>query len=308
MGEDVDRSRSPRRVPFVEEIIDTHIHLSQHYSGGLKNEWHPNESEGFHKDFTESDYCTCIKKSGFPIKHAIFVECFNRPPVEEAKWVLSMIEDPKSVVCALTAQIYAQKGAAAVNEFLDLLRLEDGSLPTGLKGGRMVFMATENNSPGACMDPLFLEGLAALEKAGLHWEFTCNPSMAPNLAACCAKFPGMTFVICHLAHNGNDGGEMDKWGPAIDALAALPNVYCKMGAVEEWDVPNPDDYMDRAIKAFGFDRILYESNWFVNSAMGHSYEKTLLMLVRACERAGATKEELSKVFAGNARKVYRLTV
>merc|ERR1712187_943847 len=99
----------------------------------------------------------------------------------EAKWVLGMIKDTGSMVCALTAQIYAQKGAAEVNSFLDTLRDEQGALPEGLKGGRMVFMATDNNSPDACLDPLFFEGLAALEKEGLQWEFCGQPSMAPNL-------------------------------------------------------------------------------------------------------------------------------
>merc|ERR1740120_235694 len=132
--------------------------------------------------------------------------------------------------------------------------------------------------------------------------------MAPNLAKVCEKFPNMTFVVDHLAHNGNDGGEMEKWGPAIDALAALPNVYMKMGAIEEWEVANPDEYLDRGIAAFGFDRILYESNWFVSAAMGDNYARTPSRLLSACKRAGATKADLRKVFADNARKVYRLTV
>ena len=54
-----------------------------------------------------------------------------------------------------------------------------------------------------------------------------------------AKFPEMTFIIDHLAHIGNNGGEMEKWGPAIDALGKLPNVYMKMGASEQWNVDNP---------------------------------------------------------------------
>lgn len=49
----------------------------------------------------------------------------------------------------------------------------------------------------------------------------------------------MTFVIDHLAHNGNNGGEIEKWGPAVDALGQLPNVYMKMGASEQWGVDNP---------------------------------------------------------------------
>jgi len=288
-------------------VIDSHVHLSRHYSGGLKNEWQPDQAESFHRDFSEDDYIKSVQKGAFNVKAAVFVECFNRPPVAEAKWVLKMISDPKSVVVGLTAQICAQKGAAAVNEFLDQIRDKRGKLPKGLKGGRFVFMAWENKAPDACLDSAFLEGLAVLDKAGLLWEFAVHPFMAPNLAACCSKFPNMTFVIDHLAHNGNDGGEMEKWGPAIDALAKLPNVYAKMGAVEEWDVPNPGDYMDRTIAAFSFDRILYESNWFVSEAMGDTYDRTASLLKAACERAGATEADLYKVFAGNAIKVYSLS-
>lgn len=298
---------SERQLELID-VIDTHIHLSRHYAGGLQNEWHPNEAEAFHKDWTEADYRTSVSRGDFGVKAAIFVECFNRPPVEEAKWVLSMVGDPDSIVAGMTAQIYVQKGAAAVREFLDELRLPDGSLPSGLKGARMVFMASENNAPDACLDPTFLEGLEELGKNGLLWEFCCNPTMAPNLAACCAKFPDMTFIIDHLAHNGNDGGDMENWGPAIDTLGKLPNVYAKMGATEEWAVTNHGDYMDRAIAAFGFDRVLYESNWFVSEAMGDKYDTTAHLLLAACKRSGATDEDVRKVFADNARKVYSLDI
>lgn len=292
----------------MDNIIDTHIHLSRHYSGGLQNEWHPNEAAGFQRDWTEQDYRSSVSKGRYKVKAAVFVECFNRPPLEEARWVLKMVDDPESIVAGMTAQIYVQKGAACVNEFLDALRNEKGELPTGLKGARYVFMASDNNAPDACLDPTFLEGLAALGKAGLLWEFCCNPSMAPHLAECISKFAEMTFIIDHLAHNGNDGGEMDRWGPAIDAIAKLPNVYAKMGAVEEWGVSNPCDYMDRAITAFGFGRILYESNWFVSEAMGDTYDKTASLLHEACLRAGATEEDLRKVFHDNACKVYSLDI
>lgn len=35
---------------LLDDVIDTHIHLSEHYKGGLQNTWHPNEAEGFHRD------------------------------------------------------------------------------------------------------------------------------------------------------------------------------------------------------------------------------------------------------------------
>ena len=35
---------------LLDDIIDTHIHLSEHYKGGLQNAWHPNDAEGFRRD------------------------------------------------------------------------------------------------------------------------------------------------------------------------------------------------------------------------------------------------------------------
>ena len=66
---------------------------------------------------------------------------------------------------------------------------------------------------------------------------------------------------------------------------------------------NVGDYIDRAISAFGFDRILYESNWFVNDAMGDPYDKTAMLLYDGCKRAGATPKDLRMVFHDNACKV-----
>ena len=167
------------------------------YSGGLKNDWVVGESEAFQKDWSEADMLASAKAGGIDIKSYVFLECFNRSPADEAKWVQSMVDDPESKCVGFSAQIYAQHGAGAVTEFLDAVRDESGALPAGLKGARMVFPASDNNAPDACLEPKFLEGLEALQAAGLLWEFCCNPTMAPNLAECCAKFPGMTFVIDH---------------------------------------------------------------------------------------------------------------
>lgn len=287
------------------EVVDAHIHLCEAFSGGLQNTWLQGETtpEHFSRDWTEEHYLAAVAKGRVKVKGAVYVQCFNAPALEEARWVLGKVEDPTSIVVGLVAEIEARRGAAAVEEFLLQFRGDDGELPRGLKGARTVLA---NSPPDACLEPAFLEGLKALGDAGLLWEFVCNPSMAPNLTECCAGLPETTFIIDHLAHNGNDGGEMSAWGPAISALSKLPNVYAKMGAVEEWDVPNPGDYMDHAIASFGFDRIIYESNWFVSEALGDAYDKTAIMLLQACRRAKATKEDLHKVFVGNACRVYGL--
>lgn len=43
-------SPPPAMEILMDDVIDTHIHLSEHYSGGLKNSWHPKAAKGFQKD------------------------------------------------------------------------------------------------------------------------------------------------------------------------------------------------------------------------------------------------------------------
>lgn len=52
--------------------------------------------------------------------------------------------------------------------------------------------------------------------------------------------------------------------------------------------------------------MLYESNWFVSEASGDEYCRVGNLLKEACERAGATEEQMKNVFQGNAVKCYRL--
>ncbi|CAE7749912.1 ARP, partial [Symbiodinium necroappetens] len=254
----------------------------------------PQEAKGFRRDWTIEDFRKSTEMGRFRVSGAIFVECSNQPALEEAKWILRLMEETDCPVVGLVANICVQRGASEVQEFLDQLRDSEGMLPKGLKGARCVCMMWENQADDACLDSRFLEGLDCLGRFGLIWEFCCEPRMAPYLSACIERFPHMVFVIDHLAHNGNRGGEMEVWGPAMDSLSKLKNVYVKLGAPEQWDVPNPADFLDRAIKAFGFDRLLYESNWFVNEAMGDSYDKTADLVYDACMRAHATEAELRK--------------
>mmetsp|Transcript_27655 Transcript_27655/g.44220 ORF Transcript_27655/g.44220 Transcript_27655/m.44220 type:complete len:297 (-) Transcript_27655:2335-3225(-) len=290
-------------------VVDAHIHLCEYKTAdGLANSWVENGAAGFQRDWTLEDFVSSAKDSDVDVVGAIFVECFNDPPVEEAKWVLQMVDDPRCIVKGVVGHIQAQKGKQAVVDFLDPLRDQDGKLPKGLKGGRCVFMhpSLADQTPAACLEDAFLQGLSELEKNGLLWEFCCRPEMAPNLSQCCEKFPGMKFIVDHIAHNGNEGGEMEQWGPAMDKLGKLPNVYVKLGACEEWDVKEPAKYMERAIQAFGFDKVLYESNWFVSEAMGFPYDRTAKLVLEVCNNLGATHDELDKVFHDNAVRVYNL--
>ena len=157
----------------MQQVTDTHFHITcRTYPPSLANSWlgEPMSQPGYYStktDWTEDDLRGVMKSSaegGFDVQRAVFIQCFNEPPLEEARWILDLIGTPGSAICGLVACIPVPDGAAAVNDFLDALRGDDGALPAGLKGGRVAF------AEGLC-SPAFLEGLGALGAAGLSWDF-----------------------------------------------------------------------------------------------------------------------------------------
>ena len=79
-----------------------------------------------------------------------------------------------------------------------------------------------------------------------------------------------------------------------------------MGAIEEWGVADPKPYLIVVLWAFGLDRCLAESNWFVSKAMGCSYDASFAKLNDALDAIGASDADRRAVFYENARRVYRI--
>eukprot|EP00415_Alexandrium_ostenfeldii_P003692 UN3692 len=119
--------------------------------------------------------------------------------------------------------------------------------------------------------------------------------------------PEMTFVLDHLGKNCGSPDDFEGWSKEVTALARrCPNVVAKLGAVEEWGYPDPAPCLDVALREFGMDRVLFESNWFVQEAYGFDYASTVTAVWAALQRADASSEQVDAVFSGNARRVYRL--
>eukprot|EP01045_Picozoa_sp_COSAG04_P007919 COSAG04_NODE_427_length_14568_cov_27.728039_7_plen_144_part_01 len=127
------------------EVIDTHIHLTcRHTTPHLENTWlgPAFSQQGYYAtkwDWGQDDLRAVMAASApaFDVKSAVYIQCFNSPPLEEARWVLDLIGGDDAAVCGLVAEIPVPEGKAAVDGFLDALRDGSGALPAGLKGGRI---------------------------------------------------------------------------------------------------------------------------------------------------------------------------
>jgi len=93
----------------------------------------------------------------------------------------------------------------------------------------------------------------------------------------------------------------------MQQFAENDNLVAKIGAPEEWFVEDKYKYALEGVKAFGFQKIMAESNYLVNVARGDDYWMAFEMLEKACEELGATQEQKDNVFFKNCENFYGIS-
>ncbi|EXU65460.1 amidohydrolase [Streptomyces sp. PRh5] len=227
------------------------------------------------------------------------------------------------------------QSSSSVEETRELLTLADGSdriagvvgwvdltdpgagevlaeLAAGPGGDRLVGLRHQvQDEP----DPRWLDredarrGLAAVADAGLVYDLLVTPRELPAAIDAVRELPQLRFVLDHAAKPPVASGERDPWGSQLAALAALPNVDCKLsGLVTEadWDGWKPEQVLPYAwhvLDAFGPGRVLFGSDWPV-CVLAATYDEVVALADRATLRLG--EDERAAVFGGNAARAYGL--
>ena len=117
----------------------------------------------------------------------------------------------------------------------------------------------------------------------------------------------MSFVLDHIGKPDIRNGLTEPWWRQIRELAAFPNVVVKVsGVITEADHAawKPDDvkpYVAHVIDCFGFDRVMYGSDWTV-SELTHDYPTWVAILDEVV--AGASEADQRKFYRETALKTY----
>ena len=123
------------------------------------------------------------------------------------------------------------------------------------------------------------------------------------------QFPRQRFVLDHIAKPDIKSGLLEPWRDEIRALAALPNVYCKVsGLVTEadpdgWTTDDLAPYVAHILDSFGEDRVMFGGDWPVvlNASSYARWVETLDALT-----ADLSDVAKRKLWAENARTFYRI--
>ncbi|MEV6416235.1 amidohydrolase family protein [Kribbella sp. NPDC051718] len=152
-------------------------------------------------------------------------------------------------------------------------------------------------------------GLTAVADAGLVYDLLTKTPHLPAALKTVRALPQLSFVVDHIS-KPVIGGDLEPWACGIRALAAEPNVTCKLsGMVTEaswtdWKVSDLQPYVDVVLDAFGPDRVMFGSDWPV-CILAASYAE----VVQAAEdlTSTLTTTERNAIFGATARRTYNLT-
>jgi L-fuconolactonase len=177
-----------------------------------------------------------------------------------------------------------------------------------LKGFRHILQSERDRA--LMLKPAFKRGIGSLKKFGYTFDILIFPDQLGYTREFVAAFPDQPFIIDHIAKPYiKDRFITEEWKDAIRAVAAFPNVWCKIsGMVTEADWKNwkPEHfrpYLDAVVDAFGPGRIVFGSDWPV-CLVAAEYAQVVSIVEDYF--SGFAADERAALFGGNAARFYGL--
>jgi L-fuconolactonase len=157
--------------------------------------------------------------------------------------------------------------------------------------------------------PEVARGLTVLEAAGLPFDLMIRPAHFAAARQAARDHPSLQFVLDHLGKPPIAAGALRPWATALQALAAEPNVACKLSGLQtiaspDWTYRELAPYIDVALEAFGPSRLVFGSDWPVSSQAA-SYSTVCNVARTACSALSAGEQ--AAVLAANARAIYGIS-
>jgi L-fuconolactonase len=219
----------------------------------------------------------------------------------EAAWAVDRAaEDPRIEAIVAHAPVeYGEQVRAYLGQLVSL-----GPL---VKGVRRITQGESDDR--FCARPSFVQGVRLLPEFGLSFDACIVHHQLPGLIELVQQCPDVSFVLDHLGKPAIRNRELEPWTTNLRELASMPNVVCKVsGAVTEanhaaWTLEDLKPYVLHALDVFGEDRILFGGDWPV-VLKAASYRRWVNVLDELT--AELTDDARRKLWAGNARRVYRL--
>lgn len=281
----------------IEPVIDTHLHLWDPQR--IKYPWLDSNAL-LNRAYLLPEYRAATQL--VQIESMVFVQCeadFAEYEAEAA-WVVEQSKvDPR--IKGFVAWAPLEKGAAVA---ADLERLKRHAILRGIR--RIIQFEPDLEF---CLRPEFVAGVRVLKDFGLSFDICIDHRHMANTLKFAERVGDVPMVLDHIGKPAIKDGVMQPWTEQIRQLARFPNIFCKISGVateadhKNWSSDDLRRYIDVAIGAFGFDRIMFGGDWPV-STQAITYKQWLEILDTAL--AGVGVAERRKLWHDNAARFYRI--
>jgi predicted TIM-barrel fold metal-dependent hydrolase len=278
------------------KIVDAHQHLWDldlfHYAW-LK------DLPVLNRPFRMNDYCDATK--GLAIEKSVHLEADVDEPfmVDETNYVLRLADRADNPLEGVVAC-----GRPESEEFKTYLERILGH--PKLKGIRRI-LHTQPDDLG--QSETFIENVNSLAGYDLSFDLCVLARQLPLAIRLVSRCPDVTFILDHCGVPQVREKILDPWRANIQAIAKFPNVFCKISGLVayadplNWTGEDLRPYVEHAIECFGWDRVLFGSDWPV-CTLSASYQQWVDALVSLTRGAGEVNQK--KLFRENAIRIYRL--
>ena len=279
------------------QIIDTHQHL---WDLDLFRYAWVDSIPQLNRSFRMSDYLEACQ--GLNVVKSVHLEADvdEQCMLEETRQLLALADRPDNPLEGIVA--CGRPESESFRFYLDKI----AGHPK-LKGIRRV-LHTQPDDVGQAMT--FIKNVAALSGYGLSFDICVLARQLPIAIKLVSKCPDVMFVLDHCGVPQVKEKSLDPWRSYITEIATLPNVVCKVSGVvayadpKNWTAEDLRPFVDHVIASFGWDRVLFGSDWPV-CTLSASYKQWVESLQTITQAAGELKQK--KLFHDNAVRVYRLT-
>lgn len=244
-------------------LLDTHQHLIYRDKAGY--DWTkgiPPLAEG---DFTLEGYAGLVAGAG--VGGSLFMETGvdDADYQAETRFAHDLMANPESGIVGIIASIRPE-----TDDGFDAWLEETADL--GVVGYRRILHVVDD---AVSQSETFRRNVRKIGAAGKVFDMCFLARQLPvavELASACAN---TTLVLDHCGVPDIAGGGVDPWRAHMAALAALPNVVCKLSGIMAYCAPGESSlsaiapYVDHVLESFGPNRIVWGSDWpVVNLARG----------------------------------------
>jgi L-fuconolactonase len=278
-------------------LVDTHVHLWD--PDRLRYGWLAGVPALNRRHGIEEYHRAC---GPVAVAKFVFVQCECDPAQSqaEADWVTDVAAlEPR--LRGIVAQAALEKGTAIEPA---LVQLAANPLVKGIR--RLI---QEEKDDAFCVRPEFVRGVQLLSRYGFSFDLCIYHRQLANVISLVRQCPGVRFVLDHLGKPDLKAGTLDPWRAELRELSRLENIWCKLSGLTteaDWAGWTPADLrpsLDHAIDCFGFDRVMFGSDWPVSS-QATDYRRWVATLDEVL--GGCSADELHRFYVRNAEAFYRI--